>query len=358
MTRNIATTILLLSLTLFQAQAQYDESSDFHIGLVYPLSTNGIKAINYSNKFSLHAIAGISGNEENFALSGCANFVMQDANGFIGAGSANAVLGDVNGAQLAGFMNFTGGNTRGLQGAGFGNLTIQHASGAQLGGFMNIAKSVDGFQGAGFMNISGDMDGAQIAGFMNIAKDVDMQAAGFLNKARNVSSVQLSGFMNIADSSDYPIGLINIIRTGEKAIGVTVDQNLTSMLAFRSGGRVLYGIVGVGGNFKNYDDPVMAIELGLGAHIHITRHFRINTEAVMSGLSDYSDGAEFATSIRILPAVKLGMVEIFGGPTFNYFNITDDYSNSVIDTYAWGSYEYGEFHGAQFGVIGGIQLHL
>jgi hypothetical protein len=49
--------------------------------------------------------------------------------------------------------------------------------------------------------------------------------------------VQIAGFINIADSSDYSIGIINIIRQGEKGIGVSVDETKTAMVSFRSGGR-------------------------------------------------------------------------------------------------------------------------
>jgi hypothetical protein len=36
--------------------------------------------------------------------------------------------------------------------------------------------------------------------------------------------VQLSGFINIADSCDYPIGLVNIIKNGDAAIGASIDE--------------------------------------------------------------------------------------------------------------------------------------
>ena len=79
---------------------------------------------------------------------------------------------------------------------------------------------------------AGDIKGSQIAGFMNIA--------------RKVKGVQIAGFINIADSSATPIGLINIIRNGEKSISISADETLTWLLSFRSGGKILYGIVGGG----------------------------------------------------------------------------------------------------------------
>lgn len=374
--KSIITAALGISLA-FNAAAQKDtEKKGYaHIGLIYPLSTNGIKAIEYNNIFSLHAIAGVSGGEQAFCASGFASFVKNDANGFIASGFANAILGDAKGVQLGGFMNLVGGEATGLQAGGFmsfagytkgaqlggfANLTLEHVQGAQAGGFMNIAKTVNGAQIAGFMNVASDVDGAQLAGFMNVGRDVDAQAAPFLNIAREVKGVQLSGFINIADSSDYPIGFINIIRKGEKSIGVTVDNNLTNMLSFRSGGRVLYGIVGIGSNFRtyDYDNPIMAVEFGLGAHLNLTKHFRINFEGVASSLSDFEEDAEFNASARILPSLKFGHVEVFGGPTFNYFAHSDSYDNSVVERYAWGSNDRGYVQGIYFGAIGGIQFHF
>lgn len=372
--KTIITAALGLSLA-FNATAQdkKEKTGYAHIGLIYPLSTNGIRAIEYNNIFSLHAIAGISGGEQAFCASGFASFVKNDANGFIGSGFANAILGDARGAQLAGFMNVVGGEatgaqaggfmsfagyTNGVQLGGFATLTLEHVQGVQGGGFMNIAKTVNGAQVAGFMNVSSDVTGAQLSGFMNVGRDVTVQASPFLNIARDVSAVQVSGFMNIADSCDYPIGFINIIRKGEKSIGVTLDNNLTNMASFRSGGRVLYGIVGIGSNFKyyDYDNPIMAVEFGMGAHLNLSKHFRINLEGVATSLSDFEEDAEFNSSIRILPAVRFGNVELFGGPTFNYFAHSDNYNNSVVDRYAWGNNDLGYVQGVYFGAIGGIQF--
>ncbi len=72
--------------------------------------------------------------------------------------------------------------------------------------------------------------------------------------------------MNVADSSDHPLGIINLIRKGEKSIGFSIDENETGLVSFRSGGRVLYGIIAAGYNFKNEED-VYALEAGLGASL-------------------------------------------------------------------------------------------
>src|SRR5690606_22674579 len=132
---------------------------------------------------------------------------------------------------------------------------------------------------AGFANFVVDsVTGSQFAGFINVAKDIKgTQFAGFINIARKVKGAQIAGFINIADSSDTPIGLLNIIKTGEKSIGVSVDDQLTTLVTFRSGGKILYGILGAGYNFENEKEQY-AFEAGLGAHFFNGPRFRIHAE--------------------------------------------------------------------------------
>jgi hypothetical protein len=114
--------------------------------------------------------------------------------------------------------------------------------------------------------------GAQLAGFINLAENVNTQVAGFINVAGKVKGVQVASFINIADSSDFPIGLVNIVKNGYKGIGVTADESGTVLGAFRSGGRVLYGIVGTGYNFKS-DKEFYVMEAGMGARLQWSKKY-------------------------------------------------------------------------------------
>lgn len=281
-----------------------------HIGLIYPVSTNGWEAASYSNSLSLHAIAGASGAETGVALAGVALIIKDSASGLLASGFANYVQHNARGTQLAGFMNSAG--------------------------------SSKGVSMAGFINVSGDA-GTQIGGFMNIAK--------------KVKGVQIAGFLNIADSSDYPIGFVNIIRNGEKSIGLSTDETLTSLVTFRSGSRKLYGILGVGYNGKDKKD-LYAWEGGMGAHFNIARDFRLNTEVVSIGLTDFKSGDYFRTSLRVLPAVRLGhRVELFAGPTFNYIRSEKGKGAGLVTHYLWSEKEpSGILHGLYFGATGGMSI--
>lgn len=353
------------------AAAQEQLRSNAHIGFVYPLSTNGVRALEYSNRFSIHAIGGVSRAEEAFCASGVVNVVKDSVHGFIAAGTANIIGGSANGCQAAGFINYAGGDTRGTQLGGFINLS-RNVTGAQLGGFANVATGqVNGAQLGGFINTADTATSqvagfinvarrskAQVAGFVNVAEDVDgTQIAGFINVARKVKGAQIAGFINIADSSDCPIGIINIVGNGEQALGVTVNEIGTSMLTFRSGGKKMYGIIGAGVNlvdgYKAY-----AFEAGLGMHIPVTPHFRFNTELSVTSLSDLWLNSDIRTDVRFMPALRMGNVEIFAGPTFSYTGSNDIQGVGRAGYTVWDYQSWGYSHNLSIGGVAGIQYHF
>ncbi|WKN41493.1 STN domain-containing protein [Tunicatimonas pelagia] len=278
------------------------ETRPFHVGLIYPLSTNGINAGQYVNRISLHALIGYSaglngveasgfGNIENDFVSGVQaagffNLVKNRVNGVQAAGFANlnggvleggqftgflnTNLDSLEGVQGAGFLNLSTGYTDGVQGAGFANIITQDAHAVQAAGFANIATSrMKGGQFAGFGNYAHSVDGAQIAGFTNVATgDVNgFQASGFLNVARHVKGVQLS-FLNVADSIDgVPIGFLSIVRkNGYRALEVWGGEALHANVAFKIGVRKFYNIFSFGSQFADTD-----FRYGLGYGVgHVT----------------------------------------------------------------------------------------
>lgn len=343
MTNKICCIVLALLLTAVCSFAQSEITKELHIGFVYPLSTNGTDAGNISNNFSAHALAGLSKNENRLSLYGL----------------AGVVKNNVNGIQLSGFANVVGNNVNGLQGAGFANITRNHLKGAQLAGFANVSGSIDGWQAAGFANtLRTHGTGGQIAGFANKAGNIHSQVAGFINIAKNVKGVQVAGFINIADSSDYPVGIINIVKNGEKYIGISTDETLTSMISFRSGGRVLYGVIGAGYNVKYSNDNIYVAEAGLGAHIPFARNFRTNIEAASVFHFELERGEHYKSVIRILPAYTIGRCEIFAGPTINHVHYEEDKGRNLVNRYLWSYRGDDHFHGLYIGLMGGIQFRL
>jgi hypothetical protein len=302
-TIRMALAALLFSGLALNTTAQNKEGSSVNIGLVYPMSTNGFRAPKCSNVLSLNAIAGISRVETGAAIAGFANFI-QDS-----------------------------------------------ASGAQIAGFMNIIRN--------------RASGVQIAGFMNKSGDANVQVAGFLNVARKVRGIQLAGFLNIADSSDYPIGIINIIRSGEKSIAVSFDETQTVLLSLRTGGRVLYGIIGAGYNdrmqgtqsmqLKNGTLKAAVAEAGIGAHLNFTENFRVNLELATITATDFEHGDNQRDIFRLLPSLHSRHFELFAGPTFNYVSSEKGIGANLIKNYSWSrNVGVRNFQALYIGYVGGI----
>lgn len=365
----IVASILSLASTAF---AQTPLTSPAHIGFVYPLSSNGKNAAAYTNHFSLNIIAGLSKAETGAAIAGISNIIKDSATGVqiagfsnhIGrtsrsvqlAGFMNQVKHDANGAQVAAFLNLDG-SLKGFQAAGFANIVSKDVDGTQLGGFMNMARNNSEAQISGFTNIT-NKGNIQVTGFMNKADDVHVQVAGFLNVAKKVKGVQV-GFINIADSNECPIGAINIIKGGEKQVSVSIDETTTIMAAFKSGGRILYGILGAGYNAKN-STSLYALQAGIGAHLPLLSHFRINTEATATFMTAFKGGEFHRQTLGIYPAYRFGSrVEVFAGPTFNYVESKHGLGVDLVNHYIWSEdVRNNRFNGAYIGAAGGVQVRL
>ncbi|SDD19283.1 hypothetical protein SAMN05216464_10116 [Mucilaginibacter pineti] len=321
--------------------AQQNTRAKTNIGLVYPLSSNGAGAARDTNSFSLNIIAGVSAAERGFTIAGITNIIHNNATGF----------------QIAGFSNHVGHNADGTMVAGFLN-TYGSGKGVAIAGFANIANTGSGPQIAGFLNKGGDVSSLQIAGFSNVAKNVKgVQISAFINVAKKVKGTQLS-FINIADSAGTQIGIINLSKNGEKAFAATIDENQTTLLTFRSGGKTLYGIIGVGYNFKNKRDRY-AYEAGLGAHIFSTKVFRLNTELVSGGLESFKGGDYFKSSFRLMPAFKITRtLELFGGPSINYVNADTEEGRNMTTKYisSWKRNNDRNLYGFYAGYTAGVQV--
>lgn len=310
--------------TTFAQQA----SRKINIGLVPPLSSNWTSASRDTNSFSLNAIAGLSASETGFALAGFGNFVRGDANGFL----------------VAGFMNTSAGG-HGTEIAGFGNFS-KSTSGTQIAGFGNFSKKTSGTQIAGFANSGGNVSGLQLAGFMNVAK--------------NVKGVQVSGFINIADTANCQVGFINISKNGEMTIGASYDENQTLLLNLRSGGKFLYGIIGVGYNIANKKD-VYAYQVGLGAHIVRAQPFLLNAELTDASLLNFKGLTYYKAAFAALPSIRLAnRIDLFAGPSFVYMqtNSSEDILRHKKYISSWGGKNGDDFRAMYIGYNAGVAIRL
>ena len=339
----------------------------FELGGVFNIDKKDVRYVQIAGFFNM-----VTANVEGVQIAGFSNYIRSKATGVQIAGFMNKA-GSVEGTQIAGFSNITIKDVKGVQVAGFTNHAIN--VNAQVAGFINIAKTIDGAQTAGFINVTwkkvkgiqtagginfaSKIDGMQVAGLMNIGGTVrGVQTAGLINVARKVSGVQIAGLINIADSCDYPIGLLNIVRNGDRAIGMNVDEISTYMINCRTGGRILYSIWGLGLNTRNRDITLLAGQLGMGAHLRLARHFRINNEVIATTMSDIGKKRMQNYSFSVLPSIKYWPLEIFAGPSVNYSVITNDLATDVRLNSMWHSTLVVATHQIRFGYKLGVQIHL
>lgn len=356
--------------SLIAGTAQAQEHQRAHIGLVYPLSTNGTKAAKVGNTFSLHALAGVSAYEKGLAISGLATIVKDSEDGVMISGLANIIGGPTTGVQVAGLTNTikshakgvqiaglanTAASSHGAQVAGLANVVKQDAS-VQISGLANVAKA-SALQIAGIANMSPKDNKMQISGIASVAGNTNAQISGLVNVARKVKGVQIAGLINIAEDSKYPIGILNFIKNGEQQIGLTVDEVGNTILGLRTGGQKTYGIIGIGGNAFMNDAPFV-MEAGIGLHLGLSKMLRINLELSNTANSNFLETSYYKSSFRALLGLKLwNKVELVAGPSFNYVNYMD-YQEAYMSHNLW------EFRGTQsvnsffIGGTAGIHINL
>lgn len=346
--------------------------SPFQMSFVPGLGSRGLMASQSINKFSLNVLggytAGVEGlevaglfninqkNVKSVQIAGIFNVVGGSAEGLQVGGIYNSVFKNMHGLQVGGLYNHVAKNVPGLQIAGLANRTDSLAH-SQIAGLVNHARSARGLQIAGLANnVKVKSDGLQLAGLANHASDsARVQLAGITNSAKTVSGFQL-GLINIAASSDYPIGLLNFIKDGEKSIGVALDESSVSHFTFRSGGRKLYGLLGITYKTGPADIP-LGIEAGFGIHLIPEKRFSLDFEVASVVVSDFIAQANTVASFRLMPGLKLGKHWKFvGSPTLN-LAVLDLGQGDFVNgwTVAEKVNQNGEYK-AYAGLYGGLQF--
>ena len=261
-------------------------------------------------------MVSISTSKKSVMLSGIANIVREEAFGVQIGGLYNHVGGMGRGLAIAGLGNTTLGSYYGTQIGGLSNYNADDSKGLMIGGLSNVVGGgMDGMQLAGLANIVKEAKGVQLAGVVNVAKEVcGLQLAGVVNVAKRVRGVQFASVLNVAEESDFPIGLVNIVKSGTMGVAITSDIVGNRLVSFRSGGRYTYGIVGVGCN--QHITHKLVAEAGYGIHIPVCEWLQVNNEMKATAPVNTS----FVNfSYLLAPSVTLWKhCNLFGGPSLNY----------------------------------------
>jgi len=248
----------------------------------------------------------------------------------------------VQGVEVAGLFNINRWDVSALQAAGLFNLVGGNMSGLQVGGIYNqVLNKANGMQVAGIANSAGEVNGLQVAGLFNVAK--------------KVKGVQLAGLFNVADSSDYPVALVNFIKNGRKSLSISFDESRYLHIDFRSGGRVLYGLIGAGYNFDHTGR--YAFDIGFGAHLINQHYFTLDGEYGYEALVDFKKDPDQVSSFRLLAGLKLNKrIQLFAGPEINLASYP---AGDQLDLHGWPIHKFdnsNNINNIYAGVTGGVQF--
>jgi len=266
---NLLSAVILTAQSLAGISAQETKQAGelatfpMQFSIVYPMTTQGDKTVDYRYNLSFNMLSGKVG-----AVTGV-EF----------GGLFNQVEHDVTGVQFGGLANRAN-ELLGVQFGGLGNAA-KTVTGAQFGGLGNISKDVTGAQFGGIFNIAESINGVQFGGITNINKEVSGASfAGIINLTGTLQGVQF-GLVNIIDTieSGVSIGLINIVNKNfYNEWSLTFADYLNIELSYKMGTQKLYTIFTAGANFM--EDNLWIYGFGFGNRTELSKRFDFQPEIV------------------------------------------------------------------------------
>lgn len=284
------------------------------VSLVPRLSTHGMMNSQVINHASFNILGGYTAGTNGVEIGGLFNINRKNAN-FL---------------QAAGLFNLVGGNAEGVQLAGISNRVLGKAHGFQAAGLFNMTGPFEGFQVAGLYNDAKSAKGLQVAGLYNRSAGLtNVQVASLVNIGGTVTGMQLAPVLNIADSSAYPIGFVNLIKTGEKSFSLGFDETNYYAFTIRTGGTFSYGLIGMAlaAEDRRYN---WAVDAGLGLHLANTPKFGLDWELLARTSLGPIETTTNLAAMKLLPAYKPHRnIKIFCGPSLNFLLRQDPTENKI-----------------------------
>lgn len=118
----------------------------------------------------------------------------------------------------------------------------------------------------------------------------------------------------------YTFSQSNEFRTSpEFSVALDYDNVGSTTTSFRAGGKLFYGIAGLGYNWRAIDDDAMVWKVGAGAHIGHGLLFNTDVELKATFYSTFKEIKTTQYTISLLPGLKLtDRCEIYIGPDIGY----------------------------------------
>lgn len=327
--------LLFISVNLFAQNNESQKTSLFQASLAYPIGSNGLSSMDYSNKFSLNILYGLNGGLNGVEIGSILNYNK----------------GDVRGFQLSGVSNFNTGYSRGFLLSGVSTMCLDSASGLFISGVLNYTnQNLKGFQLA-TVNIANDISGFQL---------------GVFNYARKLKGAQL-GVINILNNGTegLPIGLFSIVKNGYFELEFTGGEVIYANLNYKMGVEKLYSIYKAGySSFKN--NPVYSVGFGFGSNVFLSDKHGINIDVTSNSIA-YNN--KWNSKLNLLNKVDLNYkfhvsekLSLLIGPSINLYVTKEKVDNEFgtlnipysVYTHEWSGGKVQMW----FGLNAGLALKL
>jgi len=252
---NLLTTLIFqISINLFAQENDTINYKKAQVTFAYPICTNGISSLKYSNNFSFNILYGLNGGINGVEIGSILNYNRGKVTGFQLSGVSNINSGISKGFLLSGVSNICGDSTFGLLLSGVLNYSKGNSTGLQLSTINISANKFKGFQ------------------------------LGVVNYAKKIKGVQL-GVINILGDEEkgIPIGLFSIVKKGLYELEVAGGEVIYSNLNYKMGVERFYTIYKIGhSSYKN--NPVYSTGLGFGGNLSLSDRQKISIDLSCNSL--------------------------------------------------------------------------
>lgn len=294
--------VLLVSINIFSQKSDNTKTKKAQVTFTFPIGSNGIDAIRYSNNFSFNILYGLNGGLNGVEIGSILNYNK----------------GKVKGFQLSGVSNINSGYSKGLLLSGVANICNDSSSGIFVSGVLNYAiQNSKGLQFAPVNISENEFNGFQI---------------GVFNSANKIKGVQF-GIINYLNDSEnaLPIGLFSIVKNGYFDLEFTGGEVIFANLNYKMGVKKFYTLYKLGfSTFKN--NPVYSLGLGFGSNISLSEKQIISIDYSMNQIIFNN---KFDSNLNLLHKFDFNykhnisnIISLLIGPSFNIYH-----TKEVVDGY-------------------------
>jgi hypothetical protein len=240
--------VFLITINLVAQENNSLKTRKVQVTFAYPIGSNGMSSMEYSNNFSFNILYGLNGG--------------------------------VNGAEIGSILNYNKGEVKGFQLSGVSNINTGYSEGFLLSGVSNICMdSTTGVFISGVLNYSEqNSKGFQLATTNVAANEFKGFQLGVFNYAKKLKGVQFGVFNYLNDGEKaLPIGIFSIVKNGHYEFELAGGEVIYSNLNYKMGVEKFYTIFKAGySSYKN--NPVYSYGLGFGGNIPISGKQKISID--------------------------------------------------------------------------------